>query len=75
VTAVLVGGLLAAVFSAIGLLATALFRLDAKFEGRFDRIDAKFDAVDARFDRVDARFDRMDTRFDRLEERLATHVH
>lgn len=53
------GGLLAAVFAAIGLLATALFRLDAK-------IDSKIDALSAR---MDSRFDRLE---DRLAEHLRT---
>jgi hypothetical protein len=63
-------GLLTAVFTTIGLLATALFRLDS----RFDRIDARFDRIDARFDRMDARFDRLDERFSIVEATLADHL-
>lgn len=52
--------------------------LEAKFENRFQAIDAKFQAIDARFDQleakydakfqaIDAKFQAIDARFDQLE--------
>jgi len=72
-------GALTAAFAALGLLATALFRLDAKMEAGFARLDQKIDLtsaglvdrMDHRFDRVDQRFDRVDQRFERVEARLS----
>jgi hypothetical protein len=75
-------GLLSVAVAALGILATALFRLDGKIESGFGRLDAKidglaartdtrFDRVDAKFDRMDDRFDRVDIRFDRVDERLS----
>ena len=43
----------------------------ARFEGRFDRMDERFDRIDEHFDRIDERFDRVDDRFDRVEEDLS----
>jgi hypothetical protein len=71
----------AAVWTAIGLIATfvigSLFFLGSRIDassGRIDslagRIDARFAQIDGRFDRVDARFDRIDGRFVAVEARL-----
>jgi hypothetical protein len=62
-------GLLTVAVAALGILATALFRLDGKIESGFGRLDTKIDGLAAR---TDARFDRMDARFDRVDERLST---
>jgi hypothetical protein len=77
VEAVVSAGALTAAFAALGLLATALFRLDGKMEAGFARLDQKIgstsaglaDRMDQRFDRVDQRFDRVDQRFDRVDQR------
>lgn len=70
---------LSVAFAALGLLATALFRLDGKIDGLGMRVDAKLDRletnVDAKLDHLGARIDglaaRMDSRFDRVDERLS----
>lgn len=64
-------GLLSVAVAALGLLATALFRLDGKIDALGARLDGKIDSLAAR---MDARFDRMDARFDRLEQRLTDHL-
>lgn len=65
-------GALAAAFAAVGLLATALFRLDSKMDAGFTRLESKMDAGFARLDaKLDAGFARQDTRFDRVDDRLS----
>ena len=44
--------------------------LSARFEERFDRVDARLDKVDERLDRVDKRLDQMDERFDQVDARF-----
>ncbi len=34
-------------------------RVESKFDGAFDSVNARFDAVNARFDAIDRRFDDM----------------
>jgi hypothetical protein len=75
-------GALAVAFAALGLLATALFRLDAKMEAGFARLDSTIDSglaqlggrMEAGFARVDARFDRVDARLSALEIDVAHHL-
>jgi hypothetical protein len=72
-------GLMVALAATIGLLATALFRLDAKIDNKIDslgaRLDAKIDGkVDSLAARMDARFDRVDDRLSRVEQRLEEHL-
>ncbi|MGH2747339.1 MAG: hypothetical protein ACRDKB_05390 [Actinomycetota bacterium] len=55
----------------VGLLAAALFRLEARFDARFDRMDEKLDAHRAE---TNARFDRMDQRLDNLSMQFAEHL-
>lgn len=73
-----IGGLLALVSFAFGVLYRVMrdgfATLDAKFEARFDAVDAKFDTVDARFDAVERRLDAHDARFDTLEARLEAKI-
>lgn len=70
--AIALAGLLTAVFTALGLLATALFRLDAKIDNRFDALVARLDRFETR---VEARFDHVDARLDHVEHQLAVHTH
>lgn len=64
-------GLLATVVATVGLLATALFRLDSKF----DRLDGKIDALGTSLNgSIDALERRMDVRFNRLEDGLEQHL-
>jgi hypothetical protein len=59
-------------------LALRIDALDAKFDGRIDRLerdmnrrfDLSRDHVDERFARVDERFQRVEVRLDRVDERL-----
>lgn len=64
-------GLLSVCVAALGILATALFRLDGKLDAGFARLESR---MDAKFDRVDARFDRVDERLSVLELRLEHHL-
>lgn len=80
-------GLMVALATTIGLLATALFRIDAKIEGLGTRLDGKIEGLGARLDtkidglgahldaKIDSKVDslgaRMDARFDRVEDRLS----
>jgi hypothetical protein len=67
-------GLLSVTVAALGILATALFRLEAKMDAGLarlaSRLDAGFGRVDSRLDRIDDRFDRVDARFDRVDDRF-----
>jgi hypothetical protein len=66
----------AALVATIGLLATALFRLDGKIDALGTRLDAKIDGkVDSLAARMDARFDRVDERLSRVDLRLEDHLH
>lgn len=68
----------AAVWTAIGLLATfslgSLFYLGSRIDSLAARIDTRFDSMDSRIDslaaRMDARFDSMESRFDSVDGRL-----
>jgi hypothetical protein len=66
----------AAVWTAIGLLATTslgtLFYLGSRIDGLGSRMDARFDRVDARFDHVEERFDALAARFDAHLDRHAS---
>jgi hypothetical protein len=72
----------AAVWTAIGLLATfslgTLFYLGSRLDSLSARMDARFDSIDARFDalitRMDARFDSVDARLDAVNSRVDTHL-
>ena len=68
-------GLMVALATTIGLLATALFRIDGKIDALGARLDAKIDSkVDALSARMDVRFDRVDDRLSRVELRLEQHL-
>jgi hypothetical protein len=71
--------MLAVTWTALGILAAAVFGMFAYTAAGFGRIDARLDALagrmDAQFARVDARFDSMDAKFDRLAARFDEHVH
>lgn len=72
----------AAVWTAIGLLATtslgSLFHLGSRIDALAARMDVGFGKVDTRFDalaaRMDAGFARVDARLDAMEARLDAHV-
>jgi hypothetical protein len=72
-------GLMVALATTIGLLATALFRIDSKIDALGVRLDAKIDRIDGKVDslgtRMDARFDRVEDRLSRVELRLEQHLH
>lgn len=65
-------GLMVALATTIGLLATALFRIDSKIDALGARLDSKIDGLG---DRLDARFDRVEDRLGRVELRLEQHLH
>jgi hypothetical protein len=62
---------MAAVWTAIGLVAAtslgALFYLGSRIDGLGSRIDGLAG-------RMDARFDRLEERFDGIQERLSSHI-
>ncbi|HEV2685733.1 MAG TPA: hypothetical protein VGW79_03755 [Actinomycetota bacterium] len=76
----------AAIWSAIGILAAALFgsiyfsdqRMDVGFARLETRMDQRFALVDERFARLEARMDqgfaRMDSRLDAVNARLDAHI-
>jgi len=70
--------MIAAIWTAIGLLAATslgtLFYLGSRIDAMAARMDAGFARVDAKFDRVDARFDAVDARLDALSARMDSHV-
>jgi hypothetical protein len=68
-------GLLSVTVAALGILATALFRLDGKIDAGIGRLDAKFDAGIGRLDaRMGAGFARVDERLSVLELQLGHHL-
>jgi hypothetical protein len=79
VDAVATVGLLSVTVAALGILATALFRLDGKIDAGFGRLDEKIEGLDGKMEsglsrleaRMDAGFDRVDAKFGRVEERLS----
>ena len=78
----MVGSMDAAVWTAIGLLATfslgTLFYLGSRIDSLAARMDARFDSMDGRFDgliaRMDSRFDSVDARLDAVNARVDTHL-
>jgi len=69
---------MAAIWTAIGLLAATslgtLFYLGSRIDALPGRMDARFDCMDARFDRMDARFDAVDARLDAVNARIDAHL-
>ena len=65
----------AAVWTAIGLLATfslgTLFYLGSRIDALASRMDARFDTLTAR---MDSRFDSVDARLDGVNARVDTHL-
>jgi hypothetical protein len=78
--------MIAAIWSAIGILAAGLFatihslnaRMDSRMDTGFARMDLRFAQVDERFARLEARMDqgfaRMDSRLDAVNARLDAHI-
>jgi hypothetical protein len=72
-------GLLSVTVAALGLLATALFRLEGKVEAGFAGLEARFDGrisqLEAWFDRrIDALEARLDARIEQLDAKLTEHL-
>ena len=77
-----VGPMDAAVWTAIGLLATfslgSLFYLGSRIDSLMSRMDSRFDSMEGRFDaliaRMDSRFDSVDARLDGVNARVDAHL-
>jgi hypothetical protein len=71
----MVGSMDAAVWTAIGLLATfslgSLFYLGSRIDALASRMDARFDTLTGR---MDSRFDSVDARLDGVNARVDTHL-
>jgi hypothetical protein len=75
VSTVLNAGLLSTLVAALGLLATALFRLDGKIEGLGTGLGGKIDALDARLSgKIDALDARLGGKIDALDARLSSRI-
>ena len=66
----------AAVWTAIGLMATfslgSVFYLGSRIDSLAARMDARFGSMESRFGSMESRFDAMDARFDMLSARMDT---
>jgi hypothetical protein len=58
-------------WTAIGIMAAAVFGSLFYLGGRIDALGAR---MDSRFDAVDARFANLDARFDAISDRLDVHI-
>ena len=52
------------------LVEAEFVKMNAKFDGHFDKIDARFTKVDGHFGKIDARFTKVDGHFGKIDARF-----